>query len=168
MRGWGRYDLELLFPDLDEVNPTSFVIQSTGSSLVQENTDAADSQPLTFIPRQLWNETLETGHGAGSTPRVVAVAPDGQYEFYPRLDKQYVLRFNYSASPVALVDHDDVHDLPEHYEDVILWATVKKWARYDKQSAAYQYAHEQYRFWKNQLDVNKKPKYAFGRNKFYG
>jgi hypothetical protein len=166
IRDWGTYNLQTLFPDLDEANPSSFFLQGTGGSTVQDNEDAADIVPLVYIPRGNWSDWYETAYGAFGTPRYITTALNGNYELWPRPDKQYVLKFNYSASPINMSAYTDTTNLPSFYEDAIVWRAVLYYAQFEGLPAVEAKANKRYKFYKRILDANHKPKYAFGRSKF--
>jgi hypothetical protein len=165
IKGWGKYDLASSFADLDEVNPTSFYLQSTGGSTVQDNDDHFDVQPLYFVPRTEWTPMHEQVT-SGSTLRYITIGANGHYEFWPRLEKQYVLKFTYSALPINLSAYSDTTTLPAFYEDIIIWRAVMFYAAYDKQPALERYAKERYRFYRRVLGENKLGKFSWGRNLF--
>ena len=164
--GWGRYDLASSFSDLDEANTSSFQIQSTGGSTVQDNEAAADLGPLVYIPHGIWNDSYETAAGDFGTPRFITTSPNGHYELWPRPDKQYVLKFNYSAKPVEMSAHGSTHTLPELLEDAIIWRAVMYYGQYDNEPGVAAKGRRRYMFYKRILDKNKKPKFAFGLSKF--
>ncbi len=166
IRDHGRYDLEVSYPDLLEANPKSFYIQSTGGSTVQDNDGGFDLRPLEYVPNGIWDDSFAVAYGGSGPPRLVTTGANGHYEFWPHPDKQYVLKFTYTAGPETLVDYDDTHSIPEESEDIIVWRAVMNYCRYDKQPELLREAKVRYQFYKNIMDANQKPRFSFGLNRF--
>lgn len=166
--GWGRYDLAVAYPDLDESNIGAFYIQSTGSSTTQENTNSFDLEQLQLVPWSIWKDNYET-MGSTGTPRLFTIVPNGSLDFFPRPEKQYFIKFDYSAVPQTFTDYDDSPDaLPTHLHEAIVWKAVVFYAQYERARDIEVRADKRYRFYKRILDRQKKPHFTFTRNRFNG
>jgi hypothetical protein len=166
---WGRYDLTASYTDLEEANLNAFYIQSTGSSTTQDNTDAFDLRKLEFVPWAQWKDMYEDGSSSFGTPINFTITPNGHYDFWPRPDKQYVIKFDYSATPQVFSVYTDTPSfLPTHLQDIIVWRAVMYYAQYDRAVDIERRARDRYKFYKRVLDRQKKPHFTFGRNRYNG
>jgi hypothetical protein len=169
IRDWGRYDLASIYTDLEEANIGAFYIQSTGSSTTQDNTNAFDLTKLVFVPWSIWKDNYEEAYGSFGTPIFYTITPNGHYDFFPRPDKQYVIKFDYSAEPQAFSAYSDTPEgLPSHLHEIIVWRAVMFYAQYERAQDIEVRARKRYKFYKRILDRQYKPHFTFPRNKFNG
>lgn len=167
IRDWGRYDLSTLVDDLDEPNVRNFFIQETGGSSDQDNTSSTELTPLPFIAWDTFRNNYENSSITGK-PILFTQAPNGDYDVYPRPDKQYLLKFSYVTAPVGLSAYTDTPVIDDKFQWAIVWRAVMFWAQYDRQVDAESRAFKNYRFYKRQLDKYLKPKFTWGRSRFDG
>jgi hypothetical protein len=170
LKWWGRYNLQDEVTDLFEPITSTFSVQSTGGSSTQDNTATADNANIAYIPWPLWlSGGYEDDMASIGFPRVFTETPDGEYDFWPRPDQEYVLTFTYSANPQILSAHgDEVEDLPSQYHDMIAWRAVMYWADKNERPSQFARAERRYEGYMNRLVGNKKPKPTFGNNPFNG
>ena len=167
LKGWGRYDLRQMVSDLSEADNTTFFVQDAGGSTIQPNTSSANLEKLLYVPWASWVNYYEEAYGGLGTPRYFTTTPEGKYDFWPRLDKQYTLYFTYLSKPASLADDDDtLYNFPEEYEDAIVWRAVMYYAEYDRQFDVFQRASRRYGFYKNRLERNQMPPVYFGPCKY--
>jgi hypothetical protein len=166
LKWWGRYDLQTEVSDLLEPITTSFFIQSTGGSATQDNIADTDNGPLVYVPWGLWLAQYEGDPVNRGRPQFFTTTPDGQYDFWPRLDEEYVLTFTYSAEPQELSAAADEPDFPTQYHDMIAWRAVMYWADYQERPNQFTRAERRYETIKNRLEGNQKPKFSLPPNAF--
>ncbi len=167
IRGWGRYDLATLISGFSKPQLETFQIQSTGSSTVQDNTSNPDIRDLQFTPWAEWNNQYET-NGQTGMPMLFTRTPLGTFDFWPRLDKQYVLKCTHTIAPAELSAHDDEPDIPEQYQWGIIWRAVMLYSQYDRQPDVEMRAYKNYRFYKREMDRFLKPGFSWQRSRFDG
>lgn len=167
LKWFGRYNLDSVEADIQQINKSSFSIQSAnGLSDTTLNTGSADNQPLQFIPWDQFNLAMENEAQFGR-PYVITETPDGWYDFFPRPDSPYILTFNYQASPQTLVNDDDaVTDMPALYQDAIVWRAVMYYADYDRKPDLFARAERRYEYYKNRAERNLMPTPTFGFNRY--
>lgn len=144
-----------------------FYVQETGNSSIQANTGGAGLHRVELVEWALFNDYNMTNQSFGM-PKIIAKNPDGCYDFWPSLDKEYTFRITYNAPPVALSLYSDTPDIPTHYHNAIVWRAVLFYARYDHREELAMEAARSYSFYKKQLDRYLKPSFAWGRSHFDG
>lgn len=166
IKGYGRYDFDtevsgLFMPDLN-----SFSVQSTGGATAQANTVDFDSTPLVFVPRNLWpyDDYATVTYGR---PTYFTRSPEGHYDFWPRPDQQYVVRFYYESSIHELTLTTDTQtEVPPDFQDVIVWLAVRYYADYDRKQELWRSANKRYNFYKTKMEEYLLPEVTFGQSKF--
>lgn len=164
---FGRYNLVSTVADINEINKSSFSIQSaSGLSNTTLNTGAADANLLQFLPWDQFNIAMENEQQFGR-PYVITETPEGWFDFFPRPDAPYILTFNYVADPTVLSAYDDtVTDMPSLYQDMIVWRTVMYYADYDRKPDMFARAYRRYQYYKNRAEANLMPTVSFGFNRY--
>lgn len=166
VRGYGRYDLDndvsgLFIPDLN-----SFTVQSTGGATAQANTADFDSTPVVYIPREHWPYDTYATVTYGK-PAYFTRTNEGHYDFWPRPDQQYVLRFYYESSIHELSATTDTQtEIPPDFQDVIVWRAVMYYADYDRKQELWRSARNRYNFYKLKMEEYLLPEVTFGRSEF--
>lgn len=167
MKWWGRYNLIDTLTDCLEPDLNTFFIQSTGGSTQQDNDESADNRLIRFVSYNDWLVMAEQDQVGRGRPTMFTITPEGFYDFYPRLDKQYLLTFTYSVKPQELSAANDViESLPSSYTDAIKWRTVMYYAMYDNKPQVYQMAERRYETYKNRLERNQMPKIVWSANRY--
>lgn len=167
IKDWGRYNLQEIIPDLFEVDHNSFYLQSTGGSTVQDNDGSVGIIHVPFVNYALWKYgQYDSGWGA-SRPVLLTISDDGHLEFYPRLQEQFVVKFNYTANPSLLADFDDeVVGIPEAYQDVIVYRALMWAAEFNKQYDAMQRYESKYKWYMQRLESNQLTEPTFGPSRY--
>lgn len=159
IKGWGRYAFNEFISDFGELQDRNIMIQDASSA-------AFNPQPLVPVPWSEWLYTQEIGSTRGR-PNMYTRAPDGKYDFWPRLDKPYILQVHYRKSGTTLALHDDEPLLwPEGYEDAIMWRAVKYYAQFDHQAVVLARAQERLRYWKNRLERDNMPTLSWAPSRY--
>lgn len=162
VKGVGRYFLETEVSDLLEADYSSFKLQSTGGSSTQDNTDVSDPYPIQQIT---WDDYVRNdwlGFSTQGRPYHFVEAPDGAIQFWPHLNQEYVLHFQYQCKPTSLDTYDDtVTNIPAQYQDAIFWRAVMYYAEYDVKSPVFLRAQRRYRFFKKRMEHNLMPPMSF-------
>lgn len=167
VKGWGRYNLDSLVSDLSEPDISTFYIQDSGGSTYQTNNDSANLEKLIYVPWPSWSNYYEEALGGRGIPRYFTTTPDGLYDFWPRLDKEYTLHFTYLAQPSTLSAYTDtLSGIPEEYEDIVVWKAVIFYAEFDRAMDVLQRANKRYLFYKFRMERNEMPVVAFGPCKY--
>lgn len=151
LKGWGFYDFRDILPQSLQIDPQSVCLRKT----VQDAVDEGDthSYPVFFMPYDDFSlaypyRYVDYYYGAA---RAIAQTPQGTYELYPRLDRAYLLEFEYTRDFVPMVTHDDVPDiLPPEYHQYLMWKTVMEYADFDGNAKVFARAKkhiDQYAYW---------------------
>ena len=118
-----------------------------------------------------WDHWLGHDYGYNRTtgrPNIVTVTPDGSLQFFPHLDKNYLISFNYTRTLPELVQWDDQPtQIPERFEDYILWKAIADYADFDSNQRVYARANknlETYIYW---LERDELEAPRVGPNRFY-
>jgi hypothetical protein len=164
---FGRYDLTSTVADINEINKSSFSIQSaSGLADTALNTGSSDSNLLQFVTWDVFNATMENEQQFGR-PFTITETPEGWFDFFPRPNAPYILTFNYVSDPSTLTDWDDtVTDMPPLYQDMIVWRTVMYYADYDRKPDMFARAYRRYQYYKNRAESNLMPTVTFGVNRY--
>jgi len=164
---FGRYDLTSTVADINEINKSSFSIQSaSGLADTTLNTGSSDSNLLQFVTWDVFNATMENEQQFGR-PFTITETPEGWFDFFPRPNAPYILTFNYVSDPSTLTDWDDtVTDMPSLYQDMIVWRTVMYYADYDRKPDMFARAYRRYQYYKNRAESNLMPTVTFGVNRY--
>lgn len=167
LRWFGRYNLSNSFPNIQEINKSSFILQAaSGLNDTDLNTGSTVNFNIPYLP---WAQFILAYEGKEvfGRPVVVTETPDGWWDFFPRPAQPYLLTFNYQSSGQVLDDHcDTVEDLPVAYHDMIVWRAVMYYADYDRQPDLFARAERRYEYYKNRAEANLMPTPTFGFNRF--
>jgi hypothetical protein len=167
LKWWGRYNLQDEVTDLFEPITSTFFLQSTGGSASQTNSADSDNTQIHYMPWADWLVSYEGDPISRGRPLYFTETPDGSYDFWPRMDEEYVLTFTYSATPQELSAYDDEpENLPAQYQDMIAWRAVMYWADYQEHPSQFARAEKRYETYMNRLCANKKPRFSFAPNAF--
>lgn len=163
VKGVGRYNIKDEVANLKDVDTHSIKFYDP------EN---ASYDPYLSLRVLDWNEWIDTDYTwarFGGRPQMVAKAPDGNLEFYPKLDRNYIMHFNFTRGLPELVNWDDEpSEIPEDYEDYLLWKAVADYADWDSNQRVFARANknlETYNYW---LERDELEDPYFGPNRFYG
>lgn len=151
VKGWGFYDFRELLPVSLQIDPESVYLNKT----VQDSFDEGDlnSYPVAFLPWETFDTKyayryIDMYYGAA---RAIAQTPQGSYELYPRLDKAYLLSFDYTRDFEPLTTWDSIPDiLPPEYHQYLMWKTVMEYADFDGNAKVFARAKkhiDQYAYW---------------------
>lgn len=168
-KGWGRYNFvnDGQVSDFLEPFKTEFKIQSTGGSSIQDNTEDVGLTPLVYMPWNDWSWSIDAWAGGRGEPEYITVTPDGDFEVWPRPDKQYVLSFTYTKTDGTLSAHDDEPDLlPARYHDILVWMTVRKSGMYDRDRTIVGRADEHIRLYRNSMEKTLMPDITFADSRY--
>lgn len=142
--GWGSYDFNEATQNMigrpyvrdgaKQINQKTFRISEYGATVAEGATDSIQTE-LVFVP---WESFQAYGFDLGSNtpgrPRFVTQDFEGRYRFYPALDKDYEIQFDYEKGVQYLTDYDDVpENLPEEFVDLIMWRALQYYGQYDEQ-----------------------------------
>lgn len=166
-KGWGRYNFvaDGQLSDLLEVDKTSFKSQSTGGSAIQDNESDIGLTNLVYVDWNDWEYSFDSWAGSRGRPYYVTTSPDGDLEFYPRPDKQYVVNFTYTKTDGTMTDYDDTPDLlPTRYHEIIAWIAVRKSGMYDRDRTIVSRADEHIKLYRNAMERNLMPDVSFGNS----
>lgn len=166
-KGWGRYDFvaDGQVTDMLEPDKTSFKSQTTGGSSIQDNEADVGLIDLAYVDWNNWEHSFDTWAGARGRPYYVTTSPDGDLEFYPRPDKQYVINFTYTKTDGTMSAHDDTPSLlPSRYHEIIAWIAVRKSGMYDRDRTIVARADEHIKLYRNAMEKNLMPDVSFGNS----
>jgi hypothetical protein len=166
-KGWGRFNFldDGQVTDLWRPLEETFMLQSTGGSSIQDNEDGVGLTPLRYVDWDIWQDTINGWAGGRGGPTYVTRAPDGDYEFWPRPDKQYVLNFSYTAAEDSLTTYDTSPTaLPSRYHMAIVWLAVRKCGMYERDRGMVSSADENLKPYVNAMNRDLKPDLNFARS----
>lgn len=168
VKGRGRYNFvnDLQKTDISEIHYSTMYIQTTGGSTSQTNDASTEMVHLIQVPWAAWIHNFEQNLTFGM-PQYFTVTPEGDMDFYPRPDQQYVLHFTYTQAEDTLTLYSDTpRSLPAKYHNMIAWKAVMKWALYDKQSTAFARAKKEFDFFNYRLEKNGMPTVSWGCSRY--
>lgn len=169
VKSWGRWNMRELVPDLEEVDPNSFFIQSTGGSTVQPNDTNVGLRNVRFINYNFWKYGINNEYFGGGMPEALTIAGDGWLDLYPKPREQFVLTFDYTANPIMLEDWDDeVTNIPEQYQDAIKWMAVYLFAQYNENNRIRQLAEKELKWYMSRMDSKELTEATFGTSVYDG
>jgi hypothetical protein len=159
-KGRGRYDLKEIAADFDDLDYQSVYLSNN-------ITDGSDyTQKLRFVEWNLWKNFQEGTANDQSRPVLYTQTGDNLFDFFPALDKEYNLYFNYSRKPQNLQLASDVPVLDEEFHDVIYWSAVEAYGRYDEKPSVVRQAQEALRPMMMQMERKYLPKIGWAPNQF--
>lgn len=167
-KGWGHFDFlaDGQLTDFDIIHQNTLFIQTTGGSANQTNTSGVGLTPLVFVPFTEW-ELIEASAGGRGQPMYYTQTPDGQLDFWPRPDEEYVVHFTYTKTLETLTAYTDTpSSLPSEYHDAIMWRTLMLYGDYDNNLALERRAAKRFQFYKNKMEKRLMPVVTFGRSRY--
>lgn len=166
-KGWGRFNFlnDGQVTDLWRPLEQTFMVQSTGGSTIQDNEDDSGLQSLVYVDWDHWQDSLNGWTGGRGKPNYVTRAPNGDYEFWPRPDKQYVLNFSYTKSEDTLSAYSDSPTaLPTRFHMAIVWRAVRKCGMYERDRNMVAMADENLLPYVNAMNRDLAPDISFARS----
>lgn len=142
--GWGSYDFGEATENsngrppvrdgVKQINQSTFRLAEYGTTSA-EGAGTGKEKALAFIP---WESFMDYGFDVGSNspgePVYVTQDYEGRWRFYPALNKDYEIIFNYERGVQLLTDYDDVPEsIPEEFVDLIVWRALQYFGLYDEQ-----------------------------------
>ena len=163
VKGLGRYKIS------DEVTNMKDIEINSIKFFDPDNLDYEPYFTVNSLGWDAWTYSDYPWESFGGRPELVTKAPDGNLEFYPRLDRNYIMHFNFNRKLPELVDWDDTpSEIPEEYEDYLMWKALADYADWDSNQRVYARASknlETYLYW---LERDELEDPHFGPNRFYG
>jgi hypothetical protein len=171
-KGWGRYQFQN-YTDTVNISGVNTVFSAIEPQITTfyvqdvENEDPA-LYPITFVPYPRFVELCPDYPSTTlGKPEAITITPDGRYDFWPRLDKHYVVKYNYTKAVNELSSTTDVPlNLSSEYHEIIVWKALEYYAFFDKNQELLQHAHRRYSFFRNRMERREMPVVTFGRNRF--
>ena len=158
LKWFGQYNFVADTAGTFEINKASFYIQ---------NVDGSDRRRLNFVSWENFQQLANTsGTASFGEPMFVTETQDGEWDFFPRPQKQYRIWYDYVTSPQELTDDDDEPTVPTEYHDAIVWRALMNYADYDEKPQVFARAERRYKFYQNTLETNKIPTITFGFNPY--
>lgn len=170
IKGRGRYDFTELDPTIDQIDSTTVTIQPavaytpnpTGGNL-------QDAYPVNFIPWDKYDNYFSQFRDNLGRPGYIGQATDGLWDFYPRPDGPYDVSFQYTQKITELTNPTDLPgQIPDKYEDYMMWAAIADYADYDERPKVFARAKkhiDQHLFW---LERDKLPEIKLDLYRFDG
>lgn len=125
-------------------------------------------QPIAYMPFNLFTTSYpEYPNSNLGKPMVITNTPDGNYDFWPRPDNHYVVKYNYTKAVNELSLTTDVPlNLPTEYHDIIVWKALMFYAHFDNNPTLMKHALQRYAFYRNRMERRLMPQVTFGRSHF--
>lgn len=133
--GPGSYNFPNIKANIDEIHESS--IRSSKNADDALATQDTNTYPVDPIPWPEWSyfEAIPWG---GSRPRYMSQDDAGNWHLWPQPDGHQLLTLNYTRIFNDLVDWNDTPDnLPEKYQDYLIWRAVQEYADFDGQQKLY-------------------------------
>jgi len=149
-RRWARYGLENSgalrdnVTDIAEIKLDSVAIADVKYDVGQAYDDIS-YRKLNYVPYSSW---LRYGYDRPKrigTPTAFTLSNNGLIEFYPPIDTNYNLFFEYTKTPQTLSLHGDVPTgLPARFHKAISWKAVMYYSEYDGIARIYNIASKRF------------------------
>lgn len=163
VKGLGRYKIS------DEVTNMKDIELNSIKFFDPENLDYEPYFTVNSLGWDAWTYSDLPWESFGGRPELVTKAPDGNLEFYPRLDRNYIMHFNFNRKLPELVAWNATpSEIPEEYEDYLMWKALADYADWDSNQRVFARASknlETYLYW---LERDELEDPHFGPNRFYG
>lgn len=146
LKGAGRYSFKNMVTGLQDIDPDTVTV-----SHFPTDSEAGETSQVFHIPYEKW--AVEYGHREWDlgVPEFITETPQGTYALYPHPDEAMILSFDfYRKARQMTLYSDTMIDIPEEFEDYVLWAAVMEYADFDnniKVGARAKKKMEQYLYW---------------------
>lgn len=172
-KSWGRYNFQT-HSDTVLISGTSVTFTSVEPQLTTFYVQDVEEEEITasqlrYVPYARFVELApELTPNQLGKPQIITTTPDGRYDVYPRLDKHYVVKYNYTraVNELSLVT-DTPLNLSSEYHEIIAWKALIYYANYDANATLLAHATERYNFFKRKMERRTMPITSFGRNRFF-
>lgn len=170
-KGWGRYNFQTYTDtvNISGTDRTFSAIEPVLHTFYVQDVEAGSTNltQLVYTPYSRFIETVPEYNVGLGMPQLFTTTPDGRYDVYPRLDKHYVIKYNYTKAVNELSLVTDIPlNLPTEYHDVIMWKALMYYSQYDNNQVMYKHALSRYAFYRNKMERRLMPMPSFGRNQF--
>lgn len=151
LKGWGFYDFRDLLPAALQIDPESVYLNKIPADAEADGDN--QSYPVYFLPWEKYISTYPYRHIENyfGAPRAMTQTPQGSYEFYPRIDGEYLISFDYTRDFAPMSAFDDTPEiLPPEYHMYLMWKTVMEYADFDGNAKVFARAKkhiDQYAYW---------------------
>ena len=159
VKGRGRYKMSELVPSVYEADEDSFTLQPAVDFTADPSpTDSTNLLQLTFVGPGNYSSYYTDFASPTGRPMSVLRAPDGNYDFYPRINEPYDLSFDYTQALSLMVTHDDTPELlDEKYDDLLMWMAVAEYADWDERTKLFSRAKKKIEKWGYLMDRDELP-----------
>lgn len=112
-----------------------------------------------IVPIEYWRfrRSYDIGEHEPSRPHCFAISPLNLLCFGPTPDQVYHVRGEYFKSPQALINDDDVPELPERFRPIIGWLALTLLAQHDEAGFTVATAQQNYREYLSSLEFDQLP-----------
>lgn len=132
IKGAGRYDFRSLVPRLEDIDLATVELSNTPANIDQGGGFVNNVKKLRYAQWEKWALEYEYAPWAEGTPEYITETSQGTYDLYPRPDREYIISFDFTRMYDQLVNHNDMPtDIPEQYEDYLVWGAVMEYADFD-------------------------------------
>lgn len=110
--------------DLRTFRPETFRIYKTTDGIAYQ-------QELEWWDWEDWNANFGTAFSASTEgyPGRVTRLPNGNFRFDAIPDTGYTVTFDYSLQTTDMADDSDTSNIPEEYEDIVVYSTMIKYGK---------------------------------------
>lgn len=159
IKGRGRYKMDELVASVYEVDEDSFTLQpAVDFSADPSPTDSTNLIQLMFIGPDYYKRYYSEFAAGSGRPSAVIRMPDGNYDFYPRINSPYDIGFDYTQAPSLMVNHGDVPALlDDKYDDLLMWMAVSEYADWDERTKLFARARKKIDKWGYLMDRDQLP-----------
>lgn len=149
-KGAGFYRFEDLVTNLSEIDMDTVRVYNEES--------VETGYPVAAVNWEAWDPNYSYYPWVSGVPMYITKNRQGAYMLYPMIQEDVQLSFYFSKKIPRLVDYDDVPvELPEDYDDYLMWRAVEEYADYNADTRIYARAHKHVEQYINWLDRDHKP-----------
>lgn len=146
LKGNGYYTFKNMVTGLQDIDMANVEVAK-----LPTDEEAGNITQVLAVPYEKWAvEYSHRGWDQG-VPQYITETPQGTYMFYPSPDEPMILAFDFYRKARQMVAYNDTMlDIPEEFEDYVLWAAVMEYADFDnnvKVGARAKKKMEQYLYW---------------------
>lgn len=114
--------------------------------------------PVAGVDWQMWDPGYFLYPWVNGTPQYITRNRQGAYALYPMIMEPVSLSFFFTKKIPELVAYDDIpYELPEEYDDFLVWKTVEEFADFDNNTRLFARARKHTENYTNWIDRDHKP-----------
>lgn len=167
IKGRGYYDFKTLVPRLQDIDVSEVQLSNTPENIDEGGGFTNNVKNLKFVAWDKYAQEFLYAPLYEGTPDIITETTQGTYDFYPMPDREYIISFDFTRKYDQLVNYNDIPtDVPEEYEDYLLWGAVLEYADFDNNTKVYARANKKMDMYRYMLERDHLEKPRFADSKF--